>query len=101
MRLKSTSGASARKSDPAITSEFPVIPEDLEKLARWVPSKEMALLVELCDRARGDADLTRPALLLCLAYARRIARMLDQDPFPTVTEKIGDRLRELRDRNGL
>ncbi|MBO0737678.1 MAG: hypothetical protein J2P48_14085 [Alphaproteobacteria bacterium] len=61
----------------------------------------MALLAEICDRAERDPDLTRPALLLCRAYAERVARMLDQDPFPTVTQKISDRLRRLHSENGL
>ena len=74
---------------------------DLEKLARWVPPKEMALLIEICERARNDPDLTRPALLLCRAYIDRVARMLDQDPIPTVTERIRDQLQRLRERHGL
>jgi hypothetical protein len=82
-------------------SDLPVGADDLTKLARWVPAKEMALLNEICDRARLDGDLTRPALLLCLAYAERVAHMLDQDPFPTTTAKIRERLSKLRDRNGL
>jgi hypothetical protein len=61
----------------------------------------MMLLVEICDRARRDPDLTRPALLLCLAYAKKVAHMLDQDPFPTVTQKISNRLQELRAGSGL
>jgi hypothetical protein len=79
----------------------PVAPNDLEKLARWVPKKEMALLVEICERAQRDPDLARPALLLCSAYAERVARMLDQDPFPTVTRRIAERLQQLRARSGL
>jgi hypothetical protein len=73
----------------------------LEKLSRWVPSKEMALLIEICERAHSDPDLLRPALLLCLAYIDRVARMLDQDPIPTVTEKVKDQLQRLRERQGL
>jgi hypothetical protein len=61
----------------------------------------MALLYEIFDRARSDPDLTRPALLLCSAYAERVARMLDQNPFPTVTKKIEDRLDQLRQKHGL
>jgi len=82
-------------------SDLPVGADDLAKLARWVPAKEMALLYEICDRARRDGDLTRAALLLCLAYAERVAHMLDQDPFPTTTTKIQERLSELRNRDGL
>jgi hypothetical protein len=74
---------------------------ELEKLSRWVPKKEMALLVEICERARSDPDLTRPALLLCLAYIDRVARMLDQDPLPTVTARVKDQLQRLRERQGL
>jgi hypothetical protein len=85
----------ARHSGP------PAAPGDLEKLARWVPKKEMALLVEICDRAQRDPDLARPALLLCSAYAERVARMLDQDPFPTVTRQIAERLLQLRAKDGL
>jgi hypothetical protein len=80
---------------------LPVAPDDLEKLARWVPKKEMALLVEVCERAQRDPDLARPALLLCSAYAERVARMLDQDPFPTVTRRIAERLHQLRAKSGL
>jgi hypothetical protein len=74
---------------------------DLEKLARWVPKEEMALLVEICERAQRDPDLLRPALLLCAAYAKIVAQMLDQDPFPTITQQITESLRQLRGRNGL
>jgi hypothetical protein len=75
--------------------------DDLEKLARWIPKKEMSLLVELCERAQRDPDLARPALLLCSAYAKRVARMLDQDPCPTITRQIAERLRHLRTKGGL
>jgi hypothetical protein len=85
----------------ALDAVLPVAPHDLEKLARWVPKKEMALLVEVCERAQGDPDLARPALLLCSAYADRVARMLDQDPFPTVTRRIAERLQQLRAKSGL
>jgi len=87
----------ARAADP----DLPVTPSDLEKLARWVPQKEMELLTEVCERARRDSDLVRPALLLCLAYAKRVARMLDQDPFPTVTRQIAQRLQQLGAKSGL
>lgn len=80
---------------------LPVAPRDLEELARWVPGKEMALLVEICERAERDPDLARPALLLCSAYANRVAQMLDQDPFPTVTQQIAEGLRQLRGKSGL
>jgi hypothetical protein len=80
---------------------LPVLPGDLEALARWVPEKEMALLIDLCERARQDPDLARPALLLCSAYGQNVARMLDQDPFPSVTRKIADRLQQLRSSSGL
>jgi hypothetical protein len=89
--------------EPGSTAEpgLPFGPNDLEKLARWVPKKEMALLSEVCERAGRDPDLARPALLLCSAYAKRVARMLDQDPFPTVTRRIAERLRQLRAKSGL
>jgi len=80
---------------------LPFAPRDLEELARWVPKKEMALLVEICERAERDPDLARPALLLCSAYAESVARLLDQDPFPTVTQQIAAGLRQLRGKNGL
>jgi hypothetical protein len=104
MQPQSTNG------EPAVPAELevlvldaglPVAPHDLEKLARWVPKKEMALLVEVCERAQRDPDLARPALLLCSAYADRVARMLDQDPFPTVTRRIAERLQQLRAKGGL
>ena len=85
----------------ALDPGLPVAPNDLEELARWVPAKEMALLVEVCERAQRDPDLARPALLLCSAYAERVARMLDQDPFPTVTRRIAERLQQLRVKSGL
>jgi hypothetical protein len=93
--------SSKLKNLPALDPGLPVAPKDLEKLARWVPKKEMALLVEVCERAQRDPDLARPALLLCSAYAERVARMLDQDPFPTVTRRIAERLLQLRAKSGL
>ncbi len=86
---------------PAIAGDMVIPPVELEELARWVPKKEMALLVEICDRARLDPDLTRPALLLCSAYGERVARMLDQDPFPAITRKLAERLQQLREKSGL
>jgi hypothetical protein len=85
----------------ARAADLPIAPSDLDKLARWIPQKELALLVELCDRARRDPDLARPALLLCSAYGERIARMLDQDPLPTATQNIAQRLQQLRTETGL
>ena len=103
MQLRSTrSEAAAPEAGPArIAAALPIDRAEIEKLARWIPAKEMALLYEIFDRARSDPDLTRPALLLCSAYAERVARMLDQDPLPTVTKRIKDRLEELRERHGL
>jgi hypothetical protein len=104
MQLRSSVSEPARESELENSAKAPDLPVgsgDLKKLARWVPKKEMALLVEIWERARRDPDLARPALLLCSAYAERVARMLDQDPFPTVTQKIADRLQQLRERNGL
>jgi hypothetical protein len=94
---RSNNGSPARAADP----DLPVTPSDLEKLARWVPQKEVGLLIEVCERARRDPDLARPALLLCSSYAERVARMLDQDPFPTVTQRIAERLRQLTAKGGL
>jgi hypothetical protein len=82
-------------------ADLPLDRMELEKLSRWVPAKEMALLVEICQRAHCDPELTRPALLLCLAYIDRVARMLDQDPIPNVTERVKDQLQRLRERQGL
>jgi hypothetical protein len=104
MQLRSTASKAATGLEGGtdrIAAELPIGRAELGKLARWVPAKEMALLFEIFDRAGGDPDLTRPALLLCLAYAERVARMLDQDPFPTVTKKIKGRLDQLRQRHGL
>jgi hypothetical protein len=103
MQLRSTrSEAAAPEAGTArIAAGLPINRVELEKLARWIPEKEMALLFEIFDRARNDPDLTRPALLLCSAYAERVARMLDQDPLPTVTKRIKDRLEELREKHGL
>jgi hypothetical protein len=91
-------------ADPVTTDPCPdllLTSNDLQKLARWVPKKEMALLVEIRERAERDPDLARPALLLCSAYAKRVARILDQDPFPTVTRQIAESLRQLQGKNGL
>jgi hypothetical protein len=104
MQIKLTAGAPATRSETESSTKAPALPVtlgDLEKLARWVPKKEMALLIEICERAQRDPDLTRPALLLCSAYGERVARMLDQDPFPSVTRKIADRLHRLRTESGL
>ena len=105
MQSQSTTGGRAASSElenlAVADAGLPVAPHDLEKLARWVPKKEMALLVEVCERAQGDPDLARPALLLCSAYAERVARMLDQDPFPTVTRRIAERLQQLHAKSGL
>jgi hypothetical protein len=105
MQPQSTTGEPAASSElenrAAVDPGLTVAPHDLEKLARWVPKKEMALLVEVCERAQRDADLARAALLLCSAYAERVARMLDQDPFPTVTRRIAERLQQLRAKSGL
>jgi hypothetical protein len=104
MQVKPAAIEAARQSETAnimTPVDLPVDRTELEKLARWVPPKEMALLIEICERARSDPDLTRPALLLCLAYIDRVARMLDQDPIPTVTKRIRDQLQRLRGRHGL
>jgi len=104
MQPKSTAGEAAtapQNGMARITSVLPVDRAELGKLARWVPAKETALLLEIFDRAERDPDLTRPALLLCLAYSERVARMLDQDPLPTLTKKIRDCLQQLRERHGL
>ena len=99
MQPQSTTNGPAALSELEKPGAF--APNDLERLARWVPKKEMALLVEVCERAQRDPDLARPALLLCSAYAERVARMLDQDPFPTLTRRIAERLQELRVKSGL
>jgi hypothetical protein len=101
-RPATTEAAKESKTATIMTpTDLPVDRTQLEKLARWVPPKEMALLIEICERARSDPDLRRPALLLCLAYIDRVARMLDQDPIPTVTERIKEQLQRLRERHGL
>jgi hypothetical protein len=102
MKLRSSTGqAGAEAGDSATAAGLSIDRAELEKLARWIPAKEMALLFEIFDRSRSDPDLARPALLLCSAYAERVARMLDQDPLPTVTKRIKDRLEELREKHGL
>jgi hypothetical protein len=104
MQRRSAPAETARETATASAdgdADLPVNRTELEKLSRWVPSKEMALLIEICERAHSDPDLLRPALLLCLAYIDRVARMLDQDPIPTVTEKVKDQLQRLRERQGL
>ena len=37
--------------DFANSGPLPLAPADLDELARWVPKKEMALLIDLCERA--------------------------------------------------
>jgi hypothetical protein len=104
MQLRSRAaeaGMNFEASNSAIVTGLPIDRSELDKLARWIPAKEMALVYEIFDRARSDPDLTRPALLLCSAYAEKVARMLDQDPLPTVTRRIKNRLEELRERHGL
>src|SRR5689334_1159061 len=104
MQLTSITGepaVPAELENPAIAPSLPITPGDLNKLARRVPNKEMELLIEICDRARRNMAVTRTALLLCAASGSRIARMLDQDPLPAVTQKVADRLRQLRERDGL
>ena len=73
----------------------------LDELGRWMPKKELALLAELCERGRNDAELARPALLLAQAYAKRVARLLDQDPLPAVTREIEAGLARLSLKDGL
>jgi len=104
MKLKSSTGqtgAASEAGDSATAAGLSIDRAELEKLARWIPAKEMALLFEIFDRSRSDPDLVRPALILCSAYAERVARMLDQDPLPTVTKRIKHRLEELREKHGL
>jgi hypothetical protein len=62
MQFKSTDGRPAREPGwrSAIPSDLPVGPSDLEELGRWLPKKEMELLIELCERAQRDRDLVRP-----------------------------------------
>jgi hypothetical protein len=90
MQLRATrnEAAVAEAGTARVAAGFPIDRADLEKLARWIPTKEMALLFEIFERARSDPEMTRPALLLCSAYAERVARMLDQNPLPTVTKRI-------------
>ena len=104
MQLRSTTGEPRMNSETgnsAIAAGLPIDPAELEKLARWTPAREMTLLFEIFDRAQSDPALTRAALLLFSAYAEKIARMLDQDPLPTVTKRIKDHLEKLRERQGL
>jgi len=104
MQLRSRAakaGMNFEAENSAVVTGLPIDRSELEKLAGWIPAKELALLYEIFDRARSDPDLTRPALLLCSAYAERVAVMLDQNPFPTVTKEIEDRLDQLRQKHGL
>jgi hypothetical protein len=84
MQLRSTRNEAAvpEAGTARTVAGLPIDRAEPKKLARWIPAKEMALLFEIFDRARSDPDLTRPALLVCSAYAERVARMLDQDPLP-------------------
>src|SRR5204862_6117923 len=105
MQPQSTTGGPTASPElenlAALNPGLPVAPDDLEKLARWIPAKEMALLVEVCERAERDPDLARPALLLCSAYAERVAGVLDQHPCPTVTRRIAERPPQPRGKSGL
>ena len=60
-------GTNFTAEDSAIVAGLPIDRSELEKLARWIPAKEMALLFEIFDRARSDPYLSRPVLLLCSA----------------------------------
>src|SRR5436190_1430677 len=44
---------------PTMASDLPIGRKELGELARWVPAKEMALLIEICERASRDPDLLR------------------------------------------
>ena len=104
MQVRPAENEAVREPEAAnimVPVDLPIDPTELAKLSRWIPPKEMALLIEICGRARSDPDLTRPALLLCRAYIDRVSRMLDQDPIPTVTERIKGQLQRLRERHGL
>jgi hypothetical protein len=76
-------------------------PDGLAALSRWVPAAEMALLTEICERARREPALLRPALMLCHGYAKKVARLLDQDPLPRLSEEIETGLSRLREKDGL
>ena len=55
MQLRSSASEPARQSElenSVVVPDLPVGSGDLKKLARWVPEKEIALLVEICERAR-------------------------------------------------
>jgi hypothetical protein len=55
--LKSTTGEAATTPEAGIGrihAELPVGRPELGKLARWIPTKEMALLFEIFDRAGSD-----------------------------------------------
>ena len=102
MRLRAAkAGMNFEAGNSAIVTGLPIDRSELEKLARWIPAKEMALLYEIFDRARSDPDLTRPALLLCSANDERVAGMQDQDPLYTITRRINDRLELLPERHSL
>ena len=104
MQLNSTNGKACQRTRVgtfANPAELPVGPGDLEKLGRWLPRNKTELLIEIRGRVQCDPDLMRPSLLLCWAYAERVTRMLDQDPFPGVTRKITNQLQKLGVKNGL
>src|SRR5436309_15976438 len=94
-------GSTPLSARPAIASDLPIGRTELAELARWFPAKEMALLIEICDRASRDPDLLSPALLLCSPYAHRVARMLDQDPVLSLTRSVRDCLQPLRWQQGM
>ncbi len=91
----------SRDPDGELVDWLATAPDGLAALARWVPAAEMALLTEICGRAQRDRRLLRPALLLALAYAGKVARLLDQDPFPQLSERTEAGLRRLREKDGL
>jgi hypothetical protein len=62
----------------------------------------MQLRPAKAEVAKGvkTASVTTPADLP-VDRTELVARMLDQDPIPTVTERIRDQLQRLRERHGL
>jgi hypothetical protein len=99
-RNRSMGDTSADAGDN-LAAKLLAAPDGLAAMARWVPPAEMALLTEICERARREPALLRPALLLSLGYAKKVARLLDQDPLPRLSEEIEAGLRRLREKDGL
>jgi hypothetical protein len=83
----------------AIVTGLPLDRSELEKLARRIPAKEMALLFEIFDRARKRSRFDEACSAPLLGLRREGRAYADQDPLYTITRRIKDRLEPLPERH--